>query len=366
MNTQLKNLNKDKTNIKLLVLRFSSLGDIAQSLFAVDHWHAQSPQNEIHFLTKNEFGPLVQSHTFIQKVHTYDNKTGIKGLWQIAKRLRKEKFNIIYDAHNNLRTLILRVLLFRFSCSVIVRSKNRLRRLLLFKFRVNTFDKPFVGAKSFVQPLNIKFQPNIVSGFQPNAEIQKQPVISAFLKSNSLTNLSQVLLLAPSAAWELKRWPIEYWQSLVHLYKEPIIILGGPNDAFCKEIEKIDSVRIKNLAGELNWLETAALIKEAGLLVSGDTGVLHLSDLLGKRNLAIIGPSAFGFTARPTSNISKTDLSCQPCTKDGRGRCINKEFKKCLMTLKPNMIYEKISFFQAGIEATSRKQTITDNRKSQS
>jgi ADP-heptose:LPS heptosyltransferase len=147
------------------------------------------------------------------------------------------------------------------------------------------------------------------------------------------------IVLAPSAAWPMKRWPIEHWQSLVATLNDAsFLLLGGPEDTFLSEIQQKAPGRTINLAGRLNLSQSSALLKQADLVIANDTGLLHVADQLERPTLALIGPTAFGYPSHNSSQVLEIELSCKPCSKDGRGRCINALYQRCLVDLKPEAI----------------------------
>jgi heptosyltransferase-2 len=156
-------------------------------------------------------------------------------------------------------------------------------------------------------------------------------------------HLNNSIALAPSAAWELKRWPIEYWVKLIQLLPlQQFTLLGGPDDRFCQEIADSAPDRTLNLAGKLSWLESSKALDLSRALVSGDTGLMHISDFLGKPTIALIGPSAFGYPSRSKSHVLEIELPCKPCSKDGRGKCRYSEYKHCMLSIKPEQVAQKL------------------------
>src|ERR1017187_5803094 len=85
---------------KILVIRFSSIGDIVLTTPVVRCLKAQLPFSEIHYLTKEEFHPLLVANPYIDKIHLMDD-----GLSAILPKIREEHFHYIVDLHHNLRTL---------------------------------------------------------------------------------------------------------------------------------------------------------------------------------------------------------------------------------------------------------------------
>lgn len=285
------------------------------------------PEGEIYWVTKEEFGPLVQLHPKVTKVLIFDKKNGIWGLIKFAFELRKEKFDLVYDAHANLRSMILSLILRPFSKSKFIkRPKNRIKRILLFLFRINLFPKPFKGMKSYLSPL------------EPMGISQKPTILSidAPIDIKKWTPFEKFIVLAPSAAWELKRWPLPHWKNLIELLPtEKFVILGGPADTFCLDLQNIDPLRCISLAGSLSFMESTFIVSKAKMVISGDTGIIHVADLLGINGIALIGPSAFGHPTGEHVKVLERPLNCSPCTKDGSGKCSNPEYKKCLVDIKP-------------------------------
>lgn len=335
--------------MKLLIIRFSSLGDIAQCLQVPHAVKAQSPEAQIHWVTRKDFARFVEINKDIECVHILDRNTGIKGLIKLAVKLRRMNFTHIYDAHNNLRSHLLCILLRSFNWKrsfFYRRSKQRWNRLLLFKFRINRFPKPFRGMISFLQPI-AKIIPSLSASIHvlPNVATQKDtvPQKNTASKQNTgslpeITNDNYVII-APSAAWQLKRWPLSYWKELISLtapYR--FIVLGGPDDTYAESLAEVDPSRVTSLIGKLNWIETTQLIAFSRLVISGDTGVLHIADYLNIPSIGIIGPTAFGYPSRPHSKVLEIDLYCKPCSKDGRGRCHNETYKKCLKSIPPQTV----------------------------
>jgi heptosyltransferase-2 len=151
-----------------------------------------------------------------------------------------------------------------------------------------------------------------------------------------------LIVLAPSAAWEMKRWPIEHWRKLVQLLPEAsFAILGGPDDQFVDSVAQVDRSRCLNFAGRLTLAQSSALLHHADLVIANDTGILHVSDQMERPTIALIGPTAFGYPSHRSSVTEEIDLPCKPCSKDGRGKCVNDLYKRCLVDLLPDRIAER-------------------------
>lgn len=337
---------------KLLVIRFSSIGDILQCMPAVDLFGASFPGAEIHWLTRSDMAPLLAIDPRINRIWRFDRRGGLSTLLKTALTLRREAFTHIYDAHGNIRSAIVKLLLCAPSIGgarggrrIVTRHKDRLKRLLLFNFRINLFPKPFRGAASYVEPLKRFggfYAPALGSG--PPAGYRFSPDVARVVDELLMpVKEYRWICLVPSAAWELKRWPAEYWKRLVTIMPDKrFVVIGGPKDTFCEEIARCAPDRIVNLAGKISLLETVYVVYAAPYVISGDTGFLHAADLFRKPGQALIGPTAFGFPANDTMKVTAVDLPCRPCTKYGKGKCRNRVWKRCMRDITPEMVKERV------------------------
>lgn len=333
---------------KILVIRFSSFGDVVQSLSLPAVLVQRFPRAHVHWVTRYDMAPLLQGHPNISKVWAFKRTEGITGLLRLCATLRKEKYTHIYDAHNNMRSrlicFIIRPLgLLGVGPALIRRSIRRWKRLLLFKFRINTFEQPFSGQRDLIEPL-LKWQ--IPKTLPPTPQIfpslESQKKADEILIRNGVS-FKEAVALAPSAAHFLKRWPKPYWADLIrHLPDQKFVLLGGPEDSFISDIAAVAPERVLNLAGQCSLLISSAVLMKCRTLVSNDTGLLHVSEQLGKNCIALMGPAPFGFPSRETTTIMQLDLTCRPCSKHGQGPCINKQYQQCLVDITPDQVASQL------------------------
>ncbi|MFN3697777.1 MAG: glycosyltransferase family 9 protein [Pseudobdellovibrio sp.] len=330
--------------MKILVIRFSSIGDLTQALSipAVLHEHFNTDSQktcEVHFLTRSDFSELLDHNPSIQKIWTVNRSQGFKSLMQTIQKLNQENFDLIYDAHNNLRSFFVRN--FVSAKQVVVKPMERWKRFLLLNFKINKFEKPFSGQRDLLKPLEkigIPFQlPKAPQIFLSESVLQKVRL----LLENLNLKPSEFIVFVPSAAYPLKRWPIDHWVKLAEIYKNTkIVVLAGPQDHFTQDLNHL--THIYNLTGQTSLIESAAIIQYAQFVVTNDTGLLHFSEQLGQKTIALMGPAPFGYPSRTTTQILEIDLPCRPCSKHGQGPCSNKEYQKCLRDITPNVVHQRI------------------------
>lgn len=330
---------------QILVIRFSSFGDVVQTLSVPSALAEAFPGAEIHWITRKDMAPLLKNHPHIQHIWEFDRKAGLLGLIKLTIALRAVKFTHIYDAHNNMRSRVivwmLRPLGFiGVGPAFIRRSIRRWKRLLLFKFRINTFEMPFSGQRDLLEPLQAwgvsKIAPPAPQIFPSEENTRKAFEI--------LGDYAGSIALAPSAAFFLKRWPQSYWAELIQLLPgERFVLLGGPEDSFIEDIQTVAPDRVLNLAGKCSLQVSSSVVGLSKAVVSNDTGLLHVAEQLGKHTIALMGPAPFGFPSRPSTKIMELNLSCRPCSKHGQGPCVNKEkYQKCLVDITPTQVAEQL------------------------
>jgi ADP-heptose:LPS heptosyltransferase len=314
---------------KILIIRFSSFGDIVFALSTVPllnkHFGADT---QIDWLLRSDMKSILQEQPHINKIFPFERHDGLIGLCRLAWRLRLENYDIIYDAHNNMRSFVVRFILGLFKRPiVVVRSKERLKRFLLFKLRKNIFDWPYKGMESFLKPLTESL------GVCGPLERMDWPNI------NHHEIDKEAIVLVPGTAWPMKTWPQNYWKELINLLPaHKFIILGGPHDDFCHDIAQTAPERAKCMAGQLTLFESCEIVSQARFVITGDTGLAQVADLTGRPGITMIGPTAFGYPSLGMMNVAQVNLACSPCTKDGRGNCSQSVYQQCMVDLTPEKI----------------------------
>jgi heptosyltransferase-2 len=320
---------------KFLIIRFSSIGDIMQCMSVTGGIKERFPDAEIHWITRADMAAIPRVDGRVNVTWEFDRKEGLRGLLRLARRLKAERFDYLYDAHSNLRSSILKAVLLsplerilRRAPRHVTRRKERWKRFLLFKLGINTFDKPFRGALSYRKPLR-KWGVTRFDDARPDWRFP--PGFAARLDGLVPPG---VITLVPSANWGMKRWPVAGWQELVRLLPgHRFVILAGPGDLFCEAIRAAAPDRVTNLAGETSLLESCYLASVSTLVIGADTGLLHAADLFRVPAIALMGPTAFGHPSSPSTRVIEASLPCRPCTKDGRGKC--RRPRTCMEEISP-------------------------------
>jgi ADP-heptose:LPS heptosyltransferase len=337
------------TKKKTLILRFSSVGDVVQTLSAAQN--LAEAGHEVHWAIRVDLAPLIQYHPAVFRVWKLERRDGLRGLITLFWQLRRENFDFVYDAHDSTRSnfifwglrLIPTLKQIVKERHFLKRNLQRARRFIWIKFKKNWLTGPQEAQLQILEPLaEWGVETTLPKTPQFFIDPKSREIAQTELKKYQLTNY---IALCPSAAHDLKRWPIEHWRQLIQLLpNQKFAILGGPQDTFLSELVELGPDRVINFAGRLTLLESAAVIDSARVTITNDTGMMHIAEQLLKPTFALLGPAPFGYPSRhqTTTRVFERDLECRPCSKHGQGPCINPNFKECLKSITPIEIVEAL------------------------
>lgn len=322
----------------VLLVRFSSMGDVVLQTATINWLRSLYGEKlRISFLTSQEFSSLIDTHPGLNHVITFNRRGGDKwpDLIQKVDELDKlHNIDLIMDLHATLRSFRLR--LSYWTTPSLTIDKRRWERFFLVKLK-GVFFKRLINAKVFglenqVQRIIKDFE----SLLQDNRGVERtEKFVSG--PHHELTSLGELppsqvegdyIVLAPSASFAPKRWPIESFVSLARKLLQSthskIVVLAGPDDKFCEAFNQIDSERIINLQGKTSLKESMSILAQAKVCIGNDSGMNHIAEAHGVPCLTIFGPTdpKFGFAPHGSSSryISK-ELWCKPCSTTGSKKC---------------------------------------------
>lgn len=325
--------------MKVLVVRFSSIGDIVLTTPIVRCVKQQLPNAKVHYLTKASFKATVESNRYIDKHYYMDGS-----LDELIPTLKKEKYDYVIDLHKNLRTNKLKRALGVISYSF---PKLNFKKWLLVNFKIDLMPDKSIVDRYFeaVRRIGVKNDGQGMDYFIP-----KEDEITS--KDIPMSHWAGYLGCVIGGAHNTKRFPIEKWKELCQNLKVPIILLGGPDEREeADEIASIDPVRIYNACGKFSLNESASLVNFAKVIVTNDTGLMHISAALNKKIVSLWGNTTPKFGMYPyygnnnlsevivpqSSIVEHNDISCRPCSKIGYNKCPKGHFK-CMRELNIDKI----------------------------
>ncbi len=320
----------------ILVIRFSSLGDIALMLPMMRELRRGYPGGEIHLATKSEYSGLLEGNGDVDFIHRLPDNTLASSL-KLFRALGKIDFDMVIDAHGVLRSVLISTFL---SAGKKIRiDKEQLKKTLLIKGSVNYYKDIHtqagryldLAARSGAAPSGERFLIDI----PPAADARA----AALLAEAGIDDMPLVAF-APGARWPAKQWPGEYFSELVSSLSARefgCVMTGSAGEkALCDTIMG-GAARSINAAGRFSIMESAALLGKCSLLVTNDSAPLHLAESAGTPVVAFFGPTVreFGFfPGLPESRVLERDLACRPCSRNGSKEC-RFGTRECLVSITP-------------------------------
>lgn len=327
--------------MRLLFIRFSSIGDIVLTTPAIRCAKQQILGVEIHFLTKRSMEDLVAANPYIDQCHYLESDVDAT-----IDELKKIKFDYIIDLHHNLRSWkIKRALGVKAFCY----HKLSLKKLLLAKLRINLLPTTHV-CERYIDTLkyfNVVNDGKGLDYFFPS----KTSFSAASLPTSHQAGFVAFVI---GASYANKKMPVNKWIQLAAKIKMPIVLIGGKEDEMAATSIAINnSIGIYNACGKYSIQESASILQMSKLVVSHDTGFLHIAAALKKPTITIWGATspALQFEAYYPNNSSihyynsiVPHLSCQPCSKQGDNHCPQGHFA-CMQLQDVDVIANKVSKF---------------------
>lgn len=305
---------------KILIIRFSSIGDIVLTT-PVIRCLQQQLGAEVHFLTKSSFAGVLKANPHLHKVWTIDKKVS-----EVLPQLRAEQFSAIVDLHNNLRSRRLRLGLLGIRAYTF--DKLNWQKWLLTRWKVNHMPDVHIVDRylSAAAPLGIVNDKKGLDHFIP-----AEDVVDTALLGISTPFIALVI----GAAHATKRLPMEKLRELCVAIAAPVVLLGGPDDKATGQLIADGLEHVYNACGTLRLHQSADMLRQAAVVITHDTGLMHMAAALGKPIISIWGNTVPSFGMYPylpeqqdlNTSFEVPSLSCRPCSKIGYASCPKGHFK---------------------------------------
>ncbi len=297
--------------MKVLIIRFSSIGDIILTTPIARAINEQIPNSEVHFLTKKHFTGLLQNNPNISKIWGFDKNA--KGL---LKSLKAEKYDHIVDLHNNLRTK-------RFSLLLRVPTKrlNKLnwQKWVMVRLKKNLLPDKHIVDRNFdvVAGLNVT---NDNKGL--NYFIDETCQIP-----DSIRVPNRYVCYAIGGQHATKKMPHSKMIEFCDKSEITVVLIGGKEDEEMGRKLESSCRNVISLCGKLSIDQSALIMKNALWVVTHDTGMMHIAAALKKKIISIWGNTIPEFGMYPylpddeSKSFEVSDLHCRPCSKIGYEKC---------------------------------------------
>ncbi len=327
--------------MKILIVRFSSIGDIVLTSPVVRCIKQQLKNSEVHYLTKKQFHTILTSNPYIDKIYCIE-----KNVSEVSVLLKKENYDFVVDLHHNMRSAQVKSVLGKKSKSF---SKLNIEKWLMVNLKWNKLPNTHIVDRYFetVKPLGVVNDGNGLDYFIPKKD-------EVDLKTLPKEFQSGYIGFVIGAKYFTKQLPKEKIVSIINKLNQPIILFGGKED-FEKGEQIKSAIRnpqsaILNACGKYNLNQSASLVKQAKKIITNDTGLMHIAAAFKKEIVSVWGNTIPEFGMYPyygKSQVSSlksqvSNLSCRPCSKLGFSKCPKKHFK-CMNEINEEEIVKFIS-----------------------
>lgn len=321
--------------MKILLLRFSSIGDIVLTT-PVARCLKQQLGAEVHFLTKQAFAPILQANPHVDRVFSFKKEIG-----EVLRGLQSEQYDWVIDLHHNLRTLRLKLSLGRPARSF---NKLNFEKWLLVNTGLDLLPDRHIVQRymATVRHLGVQYDGKGLDFFIPAAEEVDLPALSPALSTG---NFVAIVIGATHAT---KRLPAEKIAAIARLLDRQVVLIGGPAESEAGHlISRLAGPQVVNTCGHLSLMQSASVVRQAAKVITHDTGLMHVAAAFGKEIVSIWGSTVPKFGMAPffadgvghNTTMEITGLRCRPCSKIGFDRCPKGHFR-CMNDQHPEEIAE--------------------------
>jgi heptosyltransferase-1 len=332
--------------LKILILKPSSLGDVIQALPVLRLLKQRWPESEIFWWIDVALAPLLEGDPDLAGVVRFERKrwaypANWPEVWHSIGWMRGQSFDLVIDLQ-----CLLRSGLFAWFAN---------GKLLV------GLDEPREGARGFydiiaprgsyythaadwylaaLREINVPVHRN----FQ---WLPERVAVSSEVKRKWNTDGARWITIQPGARWLNKRWPVEHYAELIRLVASArpdvrFAILGGQDDKEAGAcLSQAEPGRCLDLTGKISLPEMVEWIRLSALMISNDTGPMHVAAALDKPVVAIFGPTEPRRTGPygQLENAVRIDLPCAPCMK---AHCSYSKPMECLKAISPQMVLERV------------------------
>jgi len=322
----------------ILIIRFSSIGDIVLASPLIRSVRTTFPDATIDFLVKAEYADLIKYNPYLSEVHELTTND-FDELRRLVIKLRARKYDLIIDIHNSLRSRYARW--FARAKRVTVINKKIIARFLLVRFKWNLYRTITSVADRYLETVRRFGVHNDQNGLEVSIPDDLALSVRVRLEKFRLEKYKLIIGIAPSARHATKRWlPERYVDLGVALEKKyhlKIFIFGSKDEhEYCSDIAQMINAALgapvaESIAGIFTLLEDAVVMDRCDIIVCNDTGLLHMASARKRKVVAIFGSTVreLGFFPYQTEHrvVERKELACRPCSHIGQAQCPKGHFR---------------------------------------
>lgn len=307
--------------MKILIIRFSSIGDIVLTTPVIRCCKQQIKNAEIHFVCKSAFKSTLEHNPYISKLITFD-----KDINEVIPQLKKENYDVLIDLHNNLRSRRLKLALGKKSLAF---DKLNIKKFLAVALKNKNLLPDVHIVQRYLQTVSsigVKDDGKGLDYFITEKDSVDLNSINPELKNGYVA-------LVAGGSYFTKKIPVNKLVEICNHLKLPVVLLGGKEDSQVSEEVVTKCKNAINLCGKYSLNQSAYVIRHSSFVVSSDTGLMHIASAFGKKIFSLWGNTIPEFGMYPykpgegSQILEVKNLKCRPCSKLGYSKCPKGHFK---------------------------------------
>ncbi|OAG27332.1 lipopolysaccharide heptosyltransferase I [Thermodesulfatator autotrophicus] len=328
--------------MKVLIVKLSSLGDIIHALPVLSALKNNGAQ--IDWIVEEEFSSLLQGHPYIDRLLVWPRKRVLQKirqknlnaivLWKdLLQQLRAKDYDVVIDLQGLLKSGIL-VSLARGRCKIGF-ANHREGSTFFYNFKLPPYDPDEHAVLRYLKVLNYMG----LSAKEIEFPLPPLPPLEDLRKRFGLPKKYAVLI--PCTRWPTKYWTRDGWKKLSQFLEKqgflPVFVGSSKDKDYVKSL--LNGNPGLSLCGKTDLKELASVLKGARLVISVDTGPLHLAAASGPPVIALFGPTAPWRTGPFGEKhvILRGEIACSPCFQK---ECSD---RRCMKNLTPERVLEFVS-----------------------
>lgn len=324
----------------ILFIQTAFLGDLLLSIPTLRMLRKTYPEKKIHVVCRKGLGGILQTFGLADVVH--DNFKHTKpsiGEWR--QRFSGMHFDLLVCPHESFRSKLLCAftsadkkigyssllgsMIFDVAVERPMHWPEALRQLALLPTEV-----PNLGEKLSTLPAAFRVFDQIPSwaGMMLMSSADKIERRASFLKQHDIESEKKIVALAPGSVWPTKRWPLEKFIEVARQYQywgHQVVLIGSRDEKIFGDAIQSEVASVINLCGRTSLVELIDVLAGCDVLVSNDSGSMHMASVTGTPTVSIFGPTVLEFGYQPWSNafqvVEIPDLKCRPCSSHGGRKC---------------------------------------------
>ncbi|MGA1490481.1 MAG: glycosyltransferase family 9 protein [bacterium] len=309
------------------------------------------PNSRLTLLTSEGFGRVLENNPHLDEIIYHHRKETRNDLEKLIDQLRLQKFDLIYDIHNSLRSRWIGWQLKRHAPKPEhwLIEKRTLARELQIRFGWGQFFNGKSQREQWLEPLRRHHTGALSTKTELFPSVADKNYVKAWLNQNDLQDKPFVCIGA-SASFPLKCWPLQNFKKLIENIIQSgisVVLVGTNGEIETEELAEYfrGSQNVFCAAGMFTILQSAALLEMANAVVANDTSIIHLAEAMRTPSIALFGPTVKEFGYAPMlaqSRLIETDLAlrCRPCSRTGKGTCKNRDQQICMYSISTQKVWD--------------------------